>query len=139
MKRRGSMFARLTIAALLAFAPLPARAGDAVSYAGRVGSIDGTGASFVLKDVGPWRGETETNTVNRTIVLTPSTTFVVASRVWEGARGFPGDYEESPARPSDLKEGAFVAVECQPAGARCRALKLTLVETDPPSQIPPRS
>jgi hypothetical protein len=127
------MFARLTATALLAVGPLPAGAGNGVSYAGTVSRIDGPRGTFVLHDVGPWRGDRETSVVNRTIVLTPSTTFAVASRVWEGARGFPGDYEESPARRSDLKEGAFVAVECQPAGPSCRALKLTLIETDPPS------
>ena len=129
MRIRLGKFFQLTVV-LFALGPLPASAGGAMTYAGTVSSIDGARGAFVLQDVGPWRGKSEANIVNRTIVLTPSTTFAVASRAWDGTSKFPGDYAESAAQRSDLKEGAFVAVECRPVGEGCRALKLTLIQTD---------
>jgi hypothetical protein len=119
---------QLTVAALLALGPLTASAGEVATYAGTVSSIDRARGAFVLQDVGPWLGKSDANIVNRTIVLTPSTALAVANRTWDSTSKFPGDYEESAAQLSDLKEGAFVAVECQPTGAACRALKLTVVQ-----------
>ena len=130
MRKRGTKLVQLTVSALLALGPLPASAGGAVTYAGTIRSLDDARGALVLQDVGPWRGKGDADIVNRTIVLTPSTRLAMASRAWEGTSKFPGDYEENAAQRSDLKEGAFVAVECQPTAEGCRAVKLTVIQTD---------
>jgi hypothetical protein len=125
--------AQLTVAAALAVGPLPASAGGAVNYAGTISSVDRARGSLVVRDVGPWQGGSPAPVTPRTITLTPATRIAVASRTWEGTEKFPGDYQELPADLVDLTEGAFVAVECEPAGSSCRALKLTVVRTDEPA------
>ena len=128
--RRGQV-AQWTVAALLALAPVPAMAGGALNYAGTVRSVES--GSFVIQDVGPRPATGEMHATNRRIVLTPSTTFVMARRARDGASAFPGDYAVRPAERSDLAEGDFVSVECQPTGAECQAIKLTIVQTGPPA------
>jgi hypothetical protein len=125
--RQGTIIA-LGIAAVIGLTTAAATAADTVSYAGTVSSVGSR--SVVIRDMGPWTGNTEASAVNRTITVTPSTRFAMAERAWDGKAAFPGDYAERPAERSDLTEGAFVAVECQPTGSGCQALKFTIVPTD---------
>jgi len=116
----------LLLAVLLALAA-PARA-QAVRYAGIVRSFDG--ALLVLDDVGPAHDKgLEASITARTIAVTPDTAIFVAIRAQDAQSGFPGDFQETRAAIADLEAGAFVTVHCQPEGARCRALKLTIVRT----------
>jgi hypothetical protein len=115
------------VASLLTMAGL-ATGGQTVKYAGTIRLI--SDGSFVLDDVGPWRGGLEAEITPRAVVLAPSTNVVVASRAEDGTTTFPGDWKETPARPSDLKPGSFVSVECQPTREGCQGLKVTMVQAD---------
>jgi hypothetical protein len=107
--------------------PGPARA-QMLRYAGIVRAFDGT--ALVLDDVGPGQDKRlEVSITSRTIVVTPRTALFVAIRAEDAQSGFAGDYRETRAEIADLEVGAFVAVQCQPEGPRCRALKLTIVRT----------
>jgi len=128
LTRRGYV-AQLAVAALLALTPVSATAGNTVSYAGTIRSVEG--GSFVIQDVGPRTAASEMNPVYRKIVLTPSTTFLMAQRDWDGTTTFPGDYVEKVAKRSDLTDGDFVSVECRPTGDGCQAITLTIVQTGP--------
>jgi hypothetical protein len=131
MSKRLAKIVRLMVVGLFTVGTLPASAGRIAAYAGTVSSVDRARGSFVLHDVGPWRGGTpDANITNRTIVVTPSTKFAMARRTADGTNKFPGDYEEVSAQPSVLKKGAFVSVACQSTGEQCQALKLTVVQTD---------
>jgi hypothetical protein len=131
MSKRLAKIVRLMVVGLFTVGTLPASADRIAAYAGTVSSVDRARGSFVLQDVGPWRGGTpDANITNRTIVVTPSTKFAMARRTADGTNKFPGDYEEVSAQPSVLKEGSFVSVECQSTGEQCQALKLTVVQTD---------
>src|SRR5262245_3531531 len=127
--RLGRIVSVLAVAAF-ALGPLSAKAAATITYAGTVRSVDSARGSFMLEDVGPWHGGPDANITNRAIVLTSSTKLAMASRTWSSATKFPGDYEEIAARRTDLKEGAFVSVECQPTGESCRAVKLTVVQPE---------
>src|SRR5262245_19540340 len=133
MRRTLGIIAQLTVAVVLVLGPLPASGGGVVSYAGTVGSVDRAKGSLIIRDVGPWLGRDPAPVTPRTIVLTPSTKVAVAIRTENSTEKFPGDYEEMPAGLVELTEGAFVVVECEPAGSSCRALKLTVVQTDQPA------
>jgi hypothetical protein len=105
----------------------PAR-GQAVRYAGIVRAFDGK--MLELDDVGRGQeGSREFSITTRTIAVTPRTALYVAIRAEDAQSGFPGDYRETRAEIADLEVGAFVAVQCQPEGQHCRALKLTIVRT----------
>ena len=59
---------------------------------------------------------------------------VRADRAWDNsANKFPGDYREVAAQRSDLTDGSFVSVECEPTSAGCRAVKLTVIRGDKPA------
>src|SRR5262245_40658204 len=91
MLRTLGTIAHLSVAAALAFGPLPASGGDVVSYAGIVSSIDRARGTLVVRDVGPWHGGSPAPVTPRSITLTPSTKITVASRTWEAtATSFPG-------------------------------------------------
>ena len=114
------------LASLLALA-IPARA-QTMRYAGIVRAFDGR--SLVLDDVGPGQDErAEASITSRTISVTPHTALFVAIRAEDAQSGFPGDYRETRAEIADLEVGAFVTVQCQPAGHHCRAMRLTIVRT----------
>jgi hypothetical protein len=114
------------LASLLALAA-PARA-QAVRYAGIVRAFDGK--MLVLDDVGRGQdGSPEVSITTRTIAITPRTALYAVIRAEDAQSGFPGDFRESRAEIADLEVGAFVAVQCQPEGQHCRALKLTIVRT----------
>jgi hypothetical protein len=131
MSKRLAKIVQLMVVGLFTVGTLPASADRIAAYAGTVSSVDRARGSFVLQDVGPWRGGTpDPNITNRTIVVTPSTKFAMARRAADGTNKFPGDYEEVSAQPSVLREGAFVSVECQSTGEQCQALTLTVVQTD---------
>jgi hypothetical protein len=121
-----------TALVLTALAPLlavsaPAQA-QGMRYAGIVRSFDGT--VLVLDDVGPGQAKgVKVSITARTIVVTPSTAVFVAIRAEDAQSGFPGDFQETRAEIADLEVGAFVTVHCQLEGARCRAVKLTIVRT----------
>jgi hypothetical protein len=86
----------------------------------------------VLEDVGPWVAKGPENPITpRAVIVSPSTEYVVADRAKDGATGFPGDYKETRAQPSDLTAGAFIVVESQQATGRCMAVKLTVVRPSP--------
>jgi hypothetical protein len=65
----------------------------------------------------------------RTIEVTPRTALFAVIRAEDARSGFAGDYRETRAVLADLTAGAFVSVQCQPEGQRCRAVKLTIVRT----------
>jgi hypothetical protein len=131
MSKRLAKIVQLMVVGLFTVGTLPASADRIAAYAGTVSSVDRARGSFVLQDVGPWRGGTpDPNITNRTIVVTPSTKFAMARRAADGTNKFPGDYEEVSAQPSVLREGAFVSVACQSTGEQCQALTLTVVQTD---------
>ena len=120
------VFLMTALASLLALA-VPARA-QTMRYAGIVRSFDGT--VLVLDDVGPGQDKRlEVSITSRTIAVTPRTALFVAIRAEDAQSGFPGDFRETRAEIADLEVGAFVTVQCQPEGPRCRALKLTIVRT----------
>jgi hypothetical protein len=127
MARHAAVVLLMTaLASLLALA-IPARA-QTVRYAGIVRAFDGR--SLVLDDVGPGQDKrAEASITSRTISVTPNTALFVAIRAEDAQSGFPGDYRETRASIADLEVGAFVTVQCQPAGQRCRAMKLTIVRT----------
>ena len=130
LTRRGHI-AQLAVAALLTLTAVPATAGDTVSYAGTIRSVES--GSFVIQDVGPRTAKSEMNAVYRKVVLTPSTKLLMAQRDWDGTTTFAGDYVEKVAKRSDLTDGDFVSVECQPTGDACQAITLTIVQTGPPA------
>jgi hypothetical protein len=121
----------VVIGSLLAVGPAAAGAG-AAKYAGTVRAIDSARGSLVLDDVGPWVGKTESPITPRTVSVSPSTEYLIADRAKDGATGYPGDYVETKAQLSDVKVGAFVAVECQRDGGRCAAVKLVVVRPSQP-------
>jgi hypothetical protein len=126
-----------TIAGSLMMGLVLAVAGSAgaetAKYAGNVRTIDSTSGSLVLEDVGPWVAKgPETPITPRTVIVSASTEYFVADRSKDGATGFPGDYKETRAQPSDVTVGAFIVVECQQAPGRCVAAKLTVVRPSLP-------
>jgi hypothetical protein len=86
--------------------------GFLAKFAGTVRTLDSAKGSLVLEDVGPWIGKAETPITPRTITLSSSTEYFVADRAKDGATGFPGEYKEVRAQPSDVKAAAFVFVAC---------------------------
>lgn len=99
-----------------------------VRYAGTVRAFDGS--SLVLEDVGPGReNRVEAPITPRTIEVTPRTALFAVIRAEDATSGFAGDYRETRAGIADLVVGAFVSVQCQPEGQRCRALRLVIVRT----------
>jgi hypothetical protein len=106
--------------------------GASAKFAGTVRTLDSAKGSLVLEDVGPWIGKVETPITPRMITLSPATEYFVADRAKDGPAGFPGEYKEVRAQLSDVKPGAFIFVECQPAGGRCTASKLTVVRPSQP-------
>jgi hypothetical protein len=120
----------ILLVAALAWLPAPAAgAGEyTVRYAGTVRAFDGRW--LVLEDVGPAQDQgAEAAITPRTIQVTPRTALFVAIRAEDAGSGFAGDYRETRAAVADLAVGAFVSVQCQPEGPRCRALKLVIVRT----------
>jgi hypothetical protein len=99
-----------------------------VRYAGTVRTFDGS--SLVLNGVGPGQeNRVEAPITPRTIEVTPRTALFAVIRAEDARSGFAGDYRETRAVLADLTAGAFVSVQCQPEGQRCRAVKLTIVRT----------
>jgi hypothetical protein len=119
---------------LLGFLAPPPAATGMTRYAGTVRAIDSTTGSLVLNDVGPWVGSAESPITTRMIMVSSITEYRAVSRAADGAApsGYPGDYAETRAQPADVKEGAFVSVECAQDGERCMALKLTVVRPAQP-------
>jgi hypothetical protein len=127
MPRRAVAVLRVVALSLVLAWSMPASA-ETVRYAGTVRAFDGS--SLVLEDVGPGQeGRHEAPITPRTIAVTPDTALFVTIRAEDARSGFPGDYRETRADISELKVGAFVSVQCQLEGPRCRALKLTIVRT----------
>jgi hypothetical protein len=124
-RHAATVFLMTAVASLLALA-MPARA-QTMRYAGIVRSFDGK--VLVLDDVGPGQNSLEVSITSRTIAVTPRTALFIAIRAEDAQSGFPGDFRETRADIADLEVGAFVTVQCQPEGQRCRALKLTIVRT----------
>jgi hypothetical protein len=128
------VLAVMAISLMLGVLALPPAATGMTRYAGTVRAIDSTTGSLVLDDVGPWVGTRESPITPRMIVLSSATEYRAVDRA--GARGAPSgyadDYVETTARPSDVREGAFVSVECERDGEHCMAVKLTVVRPAQP-------
>ena len=119
-------FVLTALASLLALA-VPAQA-QRMRYAGIVRSFDGT--ALVLDDVGPGQAKgLKVSITARTIVVTPHTALFVAIRAEDAQSGFPGDFQETRAEIADLEVGGFRDRAVPAGGARCRAVKLTIVRT----------
>lgn len=117
-------------AALSLLGPALAVAGEAVTYAGTITRIDLDRGAFMVEDVGPWMPGQPAPITPRTILLTPSTEIFQVRRAQDADSGFPGDYRKTEGTRSALVEGAFVSVDCAPAGNACRAVEITLVRPD---------
>jgi hypothetical protein len=133
---RSAMYRRVTVAlslvaALSLLVALPVGAGDTPTYAGTIRSIDTARQAIVVEDVGPRMPGQPAPVTPRTVILTPSTEIFEARRSENPASGFAGDYEKKMTGDrSALTEGAFVSVKCAPSGDACRAVELTLIQTD---------
>jgi hypothetical protein len=129
------MYRRVTVAlalvaALSLLVTLPVGAGDTLTYAGTIRSIDEARQAVVVEDVGPRMPGQPAPVTPRTVILTPSTEIFEARRSENPHSGFAGDYEKMTGNRSALTEGAFVSVKCAPSGDACRAVELTLIQTD---------
>jgi hypothetical protein len=113
------------IAAVLA--PAPAASGGTARYAGTVRTIDHGQGSMVLEDVGPWLGASESPITPRAVTVSPATGFFIADRSPLAPTGYQGDYVERKAQLSDVRNGAFVVVECEREGAGCLAQRIVVV------------
>ena len=96
-------------------------------FAGKVRTLDPAKGVLVLEDVGPYTGRGMASVTTRTIALSPTTEYVLAGRSPE-APGFPGRFKETKGTISDVSAGAFVSVECELAGGKCTASRITIVQ-----------
>ena len=100
-----------------------------MKHSGTIVAIADDGKTFVLAEVGPWRGRNGATVVTRcTITLTPETEFAIAARHVEPPGGFPGEFVETPLGPDGVYLYDYVTVDCLHEGKRLVALKLTVTE-----------
>jgi hypothetical protein len=101
-------------------------AGEAGRHSGRVVEVRGGGQSFVLEEMGPWRGP-NTGLSTRTVMLAPSGSvqLVVPTGKWQ-ADASPG-YEVRRMTAGEIKAGDFVTVTME-GGGTATALEVMRAE-----------
>ena len=105
-----------------------AGAGNVIRHSGSIASIADDERSFVLSEVGPWRGRSGgTATIHRTIALTPETEFAIVARAEAAPSGFAGDFVEMGMGVGSVFLNDYVTVECRHEGGRQVALKVTVI------------
>jgi hypothetical protein len=125
----------IVAAALLAAAGLavPAEPGGATArHSGAIASLDLASSTLVLAEIGPWQvkdGQTVLTTTR--IGLLPSTVYVRAVRADDAPSGFAGDFVERAMTAGDLRPGDVITADCEQAGRRLVARKVTFTLTAP--------
>ena len=121
------MRSALSIIATLALTVGTAWAWD---HSGTVMAVDPDRGVLVIGEIGPWHvTDGKTEITRQTVVVEPSTQFVMAKRTRElGPAGWPGEFVEAPLGAWAVKEGDFVTVRVEQKGTRRTATKITVAE-----------
>lgn len=116
----------LAIVATLALTLGTAWASD---HSGTVMAVDPEKGILVIGEIGPWRvKDGKTEITRRTVVVEPSTLFVMVKRSPEpGPSGWPGEFVEVPLGAWAVKAGDFVTVQVEQKGERRTATKIAVV------------
>lgn len=97
-------------------------------HSGTVMSVDRERGILVVGEIGPWHvKDGKTEITRQTIVVEPSTQFVMVKRTREpGPAGWPGEFVEVPLGASEVKPGDFVTAHVEQKGKRRTATKITV-------------
>lgn len=108
-----------------------ALAAGPVKYSGRIVVIDITRGRLIIDEIGRQVPGRFAEVIRRTIVLTPTTDYLIALRA-NPLGGFPGDFIAGQLESDDMEVGDLVTADCLRDGSRLIARTVTLVETARP-------